>query len=159
MNEPQVLVEVTRGPLVENLHRGHAAVVDNSGKLLYSYGDPRFLTYWRSSAKPVQALPVVESGAAERYSITDRELSLFCASHNGEAIHTDSVLAVLGKTGLDLAALQCGMHMPLHKQTTEEMIAAKQEANPLHSNCSGKHSGMLALACHREFELGTYTEL
>lgn len=159
MSEAQVLVEVTRGVLVENLHRGHVAVVDSRGKLLYSTGDPWHMTYWRSSAKPVQVLPVVEQGAAEYYSFTDRELALFCASHSGEAVHTDTVEKVLEKIGLDKSALQCGVHDPVHKETARQLIEKGVKPNALHHNCSGKHAGMLSLASYKGFDLSTYTEI
>jgi len=157
--DAQVLVEVTRAPLVENRHRGHAAVVDHSGRLLYSAGDPHHMTYWRSSAKPVQALPVVESGAADRYGITDKELALFCASHNGETMHTETVLGILAKIGLGQEKLQCGNHMPYHEGTTREMLRQGIPATTLHSNCSGKHSGMLTLIAHMGWDADNYLEL
>lgn len=159
MNQAQVLVEVTRGPLVENQHRGHVAVVDWKGKLLYSAGDPLHMTYWRSSAKPFQALPVVESGAADRYGITPKELALFCASHNGEAMHTETVLSVLAKIGLEYTMLQCGVHMPYHEATAKAMLAGGETPNSLHSNCSGKHSGMLTLVTHLGYDPSNYLDL
>lgn len=158
MNQAQVLVEVTRGPLVENHHRGHVAIVDWRGKLLYSAGDPYYMTYWRSSAKPVQALPVIESGAADRYGITPKDLALFCASHNGETMHTDTVLEILAKIGMDQQLLQCGVHMPYHAQTTKMMTEAGQQPNSLHSNCSGKHAGMLTLVAHKGYDSANYIE-
>ena len=159
MNQAQVLVQVTRGPLVENQHYGHVAIVDWQGKLLYSAGDPYHMTYWRSSAKPIQALPVIESGAAYRYGITPKELALFCASHNGELMHTETVLGILAKLGQDPALLQCGVHMPYHAETTKAMLEAGQEATTLHSNCSGKHSGMLTLVTHLGYDPSNYTDL
>lgn len=159
MNEPQILVEVTRGPLVENRHRGHVAVVDYTGKLLYSAGDPRHVTYWRSSAKPVQALPIVETGAAARFGLTPKHLALFCASHNGEPMHTETVVEILAKIGVDKSLLQCGVHMPYHAETARRMHEQGIEPNTLHCNCSGKHSGMLALATHQGFAPENYTEL
>lgn len=158
MKQAEVLVEVTRGPLVENWHRGHVAVVDWQGKLLYSAGDPYHITYWRSSAKPFQALPVVESGAADRFGITPRDLALFCASHNGEEMHTETVKGIFAKLGKDPALLQCGVHMPYHAPTAKAMLRAGQEPTPLHCNCSGKHSGMLALCVHLGYDPGTYLE-
>jgi len=159
LKQAQVLVEVTRGALVENYHRGHVAVVNSEGKLLYSAGDPYHRTYWRSSAKPFQALPVVESGAVDHYRITARELALFCASHNGEAMHTETVLEIFKKIGQDHSLLQCGMHMPYHKETAQSMSEAGEKPTSLHSNCSGKHSGMLALATQRGFDTSNYLDL
>lgn len=154
-----VLTEVTRGPLVENRHRGHVAIVDWQGKLLYSAGDPYHKTYWRSSAKPIQALPVVEYGAADHYGIVPKELALFCASHNGEAFHTETIVRIFAKLGLDPGLLQCGVHPPLDKETANALLLAHTAPTSLHSNCSGKHSGMLTLAKYLGLDLHTYLEL
>ncbi len=159
MIEPEVLVDVTRGPLTENRHRGHIAVVDLTGKLLYSLGDPYHVTYWRSSAKPIQALPVVESGAAERYGFTQAQVALFCASHSGEEFHTRAVEEILKAAGLDPSLLNCGVHMPYHAETARQMQQQGVEAQTMHSNCSGKHSGMLSLAKHLDFDLDEYTQV
>lgn len=159
MNPAEILVEVTRGSLVENQHRGHVAIVNWEGKLLYSAGNPRHITYWRSSAKPFQALPVIESGAAHRYGITPKELALFCASHNGETMHTETVLKIFAKIGQEHSLLQCGVHMPYHQETAKAMLAAGQEPNSLHSNCSGKHSGMLTLVTHLGYDPSNYLDL
>ena len=158
MTEPNILVKVTRGELTENMHRGHIAVVDVEGKLLYSVGDPYHVTYWRSSAKPIQALPVVESGAAEAYGFIAAHLALFCASHSGEEFHTRAVTEILKAADLDATLLNCGVHMPYHADTARQMNKQGQEATAVHCNCSGKHSGMLALAKHRGFDLGQYTQ-
>lgn len=155
----EILVEVTRGPLVENVHRGHVAVVDWQGNLLYSAGAPHHLTYWRSSAKPFQALPVVESGAADRFGIVPKELALFCASHSGEKIHTETVLGIFQKIGLDPSLLQCGVHMPYHAETARSMTQAGEKPTSLHSNCSGKHSGMMTLIAHLGYDPATYLQL
>jgi L-asparaginase II len=159
LNRAQILVEVTRGPLVENVHRGHVAVVDWQGNLLYSVGDPGHITYWRSSAKPFQALPIVESGAADRYGIEPKELALFCASHSGEKIHTDTVLGIFKKIGQDPSLLQCGVHMPYHAETARAMTQAGEKPSALHCNCSGKHSGMLTLVTHLGYDPANYLEL
>ena len=157
--EAEILVEVTRGPLVENKHRGHVAIVDRQGKLLFRAGDPYHKTFWRSSAKPVQALPVVQEGAVEHFGISPRELALFCASHNGEVFHTDAVKGIFAKLGLDYSLLQCGVHSPIHKETAKALILAGEEPSVLHSNCSGKHSGMLTLVAHLGLDLTTYLDL
>lgn len=159
MNQAQVLVEVTRGPLVENQHRGHVAIVNWEGKLLYSAGDPYHITYWRSSAKPFQAMPAVVTGAVDRFGITPRELALFCASHNGETMHTETVLSIFKKNGLSHDLLQCGTHLPYHEETARAMLAAGEKPNSLHSNCSGKHSGMLTLTAHLAFDPLNYLDL
>lgn len=144
---------------MENKHRGHVAVVDRRGKLLFRAGDPYHKTFWRSSAKPVQALPVVQEGAAGRFGISPRELSLFCASHNGEIFHTETVKGVFAKLGLPYTLLQCGVHPPFHKETAKALILAGEEPSVLHSNCSGKHSGMLTLVAHLGLDSSTYLDL
>jgi L-asparaginase II len=104
----EILVEVTRGPIVESAHRGDVAIVDSEGKLLYYAGDPYKLTCMRSAAKPVQVLPVILSGAAERFGFTDEEISLMCASHYGESFHIRTLEEILKKIGLGVEDLLCG---------------------------------------------------
>ncbi len=143
---PGVLVHVTRGPIVESVHRGDLAVVESAGKLLHHVGDPDRVTYFRSSSKPIQALAVVLSGAVDRFGLTERELAVTCASHNAEDFHVEAVLSVLAKAGLGEESLQCGTHLPLDRASAARLVAAGRESTSVHSNCSGKHSGMLA-AC------------
>lgn len=152
----ETLVHVTRGDLVESLHHGDIAVVNEAGELLYSVGDPERVSYIRSAAKPAQALPIVESGAADHYRLSDRELAVMCASHNAEAIHTETVLGILRKIGLSEAALQCGVHAPYDAEANEQLILAGRKPSPVHSNCSGKHSGMLTLAQHMGWPVEGY---
>jgi L-asparaginase II len=142
------LVDVHRGGRVESSHFGHIAVVDSDGKLLYSLGDPYRVTYARSSLKPLQTIPVVETGAADRFELSGADVSLCCASHSGEAQHTDRVLAILGRAGIEDSALQCGTHIPHAQDTYKKLIAAGKDLTPLYNNCSGKHSGMLVTAKH-----------
>jgi len=106
------LVEITRGPLRESLHRGDIAVVDHKGKLLARAGDPEVVTYFRSAAKPIQALEVILSGAADRYGLDDRELAVICSSHYGQDFHRQTVQSILDKIGLDTSALRLAA---LHK--------------------------------------------
>jgi L-asparaginase II len=142
------LVDVTRGDLVESKHLGALAVVDADGKLLFSLGDPRLVTYPRSSTKPLQALPLVESGGAEYFGFNDRQVAVMCASHAGEDMHTETVQSILERIGLDKSALMCGVHWPNNKATAARLREAGEKPTTLHSNCSGKHSGMLAQARH-----------
>jgi L-asparaginase II len=154
------LVELTRGRIVESIHRGDLAVVDASGKLLYSVGNPKEkVTFIRSASKPIQAIPVVESGAADHYQLTDQELAVFCASHNAEDIHVDTVLGILQKIGLSESALQCGSHMPLYAAAAAALQRAGKKATEVHCNCSGKHSGMLTLAQHMGWDVSNYLNL
>jgi L-asparaginase II len=154
-----VLAHVYRGALVESLHHGDVAVVDSTGKLIASYGDPYFSTYARSSAKLIQAIPVIESGAAEAFHLTDDEIALICASHNAEVDHTDKAASILNKAQVDQKYYQCGAHYPYHAPTAEQMREQGEKPRAIHNNCSGKHAGMLALASHLQLPLENYEEL
>lgn len=151
-----IVVEQTRGPLVENIYRGDAAVVDAAGRLLFSVGDAGKVTFWRSSAKPIQAMPVITSGAAAAYGLTAEHLALFCASHNGEPIHTETVLDAMQRAGLSPDLLQCGAHAPFDRVSAEALTEAGQEPGVIHNNCSGKHTGMLAIAKHLGLPMDDY---
>jgi L-asparaginase II len=142
------LVEVRRGRIVESRHRGHVAVVDADGRLVASLGAPETVAYLRSSSKPHQAIPLVTSGAAERFGFDERELAIACGSHSGEPVHTETVAAMLRKLGLDESALKCGTHEPYSEETAQQLRERGEKPSQLHNNCSGKHAGMLALALH-----------
>ena len=147
MNTNPVLAEVQRGGIVESFHRGAWAVVDGSGTLHSHAGDIDRPIFPRSAVKVLQALPLVESGAAERWGLTDDQLALACASHGGEAPHVATAAAMLAQAGVDAAALECGTHWPYHEGTQRTMAAAGQAPSALHNNCSGKHSGFVCLGC------------
>jgi L-asparaginase II len=142
------LVEVRRGPIVESRHRGHVAVVDGVGRLVASLGEPETTTYLRSSAKPHQAVPLVASGAAARFGFDGREIAIACGSHSGQAIHAETVAGMLGKIGLSPDALKCGAHIPFDPETARALRESGRRPDILQNNCSGKHTGMLALALH-----------
>jgi len=150
------LVDVCRGGRVESSHYGHIAVVNSYGELLYSLGDPNRLTYARSSAKPLQTIPVFETGAADSYELSGADISLCCASHSGEAQHTDRVLAILKRAGIEDSCLKCGTHIPHAHDTYKNLIASGKELTSLYSNCSGKHTGMLVTAKHMGESLEDY---
>lgn len=152
----EILVKTYRGPLEDLFHTGHIAVVDSQGKLLYSCGDPDRVCYARSSAKPIQALCVLESGAAEKFGLDDQDIALFCASHNGEPMHVEAVRRALAKAGLDEGYLQCGVHYPLYEPEADRMKAEGIEPRQIHCNCSGKHTGMLVTAAALGEELDSY---
>ncbi len=152
----EILVKTYRGPLEDLFHTGHIAVVDSQGKLLYSCGDPARVCYARSSAKPIQALCVLESGAAEKFGLDDQDIALFCASHNGEPMHVEAVRRALAKAGLDEGYLQCGVHYPLYEPEADRMKAEGIEPRQIHCNCSGKHTGMLVTAAALGEELDSY---
>ena len=146
MNE--ALVNVTRGPLVESVHRLAIAVCDASGRLHASAGDPHLVTYLRSSAKPLQALALIETGAADAFGLTPDEIAVTCASHSGEPVHVKTVRSVLAKAGVAEGALHCGTHPPIDRVSARDLAAAGKQPTEVHCNCSGKHSGMLAV-CSR----------
>ena len=145
MSNP-VLVEVIRGALVESRHRGAVAVVDAEGGAVFAAGDVAAPVFPRSAVKALQALPLIEQGAADRFALADRELALACASHSGEAGHVAGVERMLAKAGLSPSALRCGAHWPVAQDAA---AAAARAGGPsaLHNNCSGKHAGFLCLAC------------
>jgi len=143
-----VLVEVTRGPLVESVHRGAVAIVDSGRKVLASLGDIETPVYPRSSLKPIQALALVESGAVEAFGLNDENIALACASHSGEPMHTERVSAWLGKLGLGADDLACGAHASRYEPVAQAMIARGEKPTRIHNNCSGKHTGFLTVAKH-----------
>ena len=141
------LVEATRGGLRESVHRGAVAVVDADGRVVLGMGDVERLVFPRSAIKLLQALPLVASGAAERLGLGDAELAVACASHGGEPIHVETVRGMLGRAGLDAAALECGAHWPSHDASARALASEGGAPSALHNNCSGKHAGFLCVAC------------
>jgi L-asparaginase II len=142
-----VLVEVVRGALIESRHRGAVAVVDAEGASVLALGDVAQPVYPRSAVKPLQALPLIESGAAERYGLYDEEIALACASHGGEPAHVEAASRMLARAGLDAAALECGAHWPSHQPSSQALARSGAAPSALHNNCSGKHAGFLCVAC------------
>src|SRR5688572_24416677 len=139
-------VDVVRGSIMESRHVCHAAVVDSEGRLRASVGDPDRVTYFRSGAKPFQAIPLVRDGAMDKFGLTIEELALCCGSHSGEKRHLDVASTMAHKIGVEAEALACGPHPPFHEQTRRDLAESGLEPGRLHNNCSGKHLGMLALA-------------
>jgi L-asparaginase II len=146
MSSNPVLVEVWRGDAAESRHRGAVAVADSSGRLVAAWGDTSRPVHPRSALKPVQALPLVETGAASRFGLGAEELALAAASHSGTPEHTGRVAAWLGRLGLSAADLECGAQPPKDAATAAALAAAGAEPSPLHNNCSGKHAGFLTVA-------------
>jgi L-asparaginase II len=141
-------VEVTRGDMVESRHSGSAVVVDAKGKIVRQWGDPDLPVYPRSAVKPLQALPLIETGAADRFGLTAKELALACASHRSEAEHVATAESALAKAGLSEHDLECGPQVPRDEAVATALVKADQPPRPIHNNCSGKHSGFLVTACH-----------
>ena len=156
---PQPLFEVTRGEIVESVHYGSVAVVDATGKLVSSYGDPQAVAFLRSSAKPFQVLPFVEGGGVEYFGFTPRELSLACASHEGSDLHVRTVEGMQEKIGVEEQALQCGIHMPGDVEAFKTLIVNNRQPTPNQNNCSGKHTTMLAYARMRGLPLENYLDV
>ncbi|MGH9883184.1 MAG: asparaginase [Pyrinomonadaceae bacterium] len=150
------LVKVTRGAITESRHRGHVVAVEPDGRIAAYLGAPETVTYLRSSAKPHQAIPLITSGAADRFGFTGEEIALACASHSGEEMHTEIAASMLRKIGLEPSDLKCGPHEPFSPEAARRLRESGQQPNVLHNNCSGKHSGMLALALHLGAPIETY---
>lgn len=141
------MIELWRGGRLESAHLGHA-VVWGPGGIEAAWGDPAAVIFPRSSCKMLQALPLIESGAAAAAGLTERQLALACASHQGAAIHTEAVTAWLASLGLGEADLRCGAHMPNDPAAQKELICSDTAPCQIHNNCSGKHTGFLTLTKH-----------
>ncbi len=137
------LAAVTRGGIVESVHRGSIAVCDQQGRLLFSAGDPASITFTRSALKPLQALPFVAAGGVERFGYSPAQVALMCGSHAGETRHVEAAADMLAKAGNTADELQCGTHVPYRFDARGE-LPPPPPYSPLANNCSGKHSGMLA---------------
>lgn len=155
MSNP-VLVELTRGQLVESVHRGAFAVCDASGKVLFAQGDIERPIFPRSAIKAIQALFLVESGAADAYKFDNMELALSCSSHSGESEHAALAQKMLAKAGLTGDDLECGSHWSFDHKTLIEQAKSGVAPTQLHNNCSGKHAGFLCAACHSGINLKGY---
>ncbi|MFQ6017759.1 MAG: asparaginase [Kiloniellaceae bacterium] len=145
-----LLAEVTRGAMVESRHRAAVAAVDPQGQVRLSVGDIERPVFARSAIKPLQAIPLLESGAAEAFSVSDAEIALACASHAGEPRHVEGVRAWLARIGCSERDLECGAHVPLADSAARALLLSGAEPGPAHNNCSGKHAGFLTLARHLE---------
>jgi L-asparaginase II len=144
-----LIVEISRGDMVESRHAVSFAALDAAGRPVEVRGDVQSPVYPRSAIKGLQALPLVETGAADRWKYGDAELALACASHSGEARHADTVLRILERLGLGAGDLECGSHLPYHEPSAAALIRSGASATPAHNNCSGKHAGFLATARHK----------
>ncbi|MFN4205305.1 MAG: asparaginase [Agrobacterium albertimagni] len=146
--ENPVTVEVTRGQLVESRHRGMAVVIDAEDAIVFSAGDVDSGVFPRSACKAMQALPLVESGAADAYGFGNRELALACASHSGEPEHVATAAFMLKAAGRDASVLECGAHWSSHQSVLIDQVRTLEKPTALHNNCSGKHSGFVCTCCH-----------
>jgi L-asparaginase II len=154
--EYATVLEVTRGEIVESVHHGAVAVSDSSGALMAWCGDPGVVTYMRSSAKPLQALFLIESGAQTQFNLSDKHIAIVCASHDGTDEHVEVVESMLDRIDLQAKDLHCGVHSPFDRETARRLRLEGQELSPLHNNCSGKHAGMLASALTLQEPIADY---
>lgn len=151
-----VLVEVTRGNLVESRHRGLVVVVDGDGKVVFSQGDIDAGVFPRSACKAMQGLPFIESGAADAYGFGNKELALACSSHNGEPEHAALAGTMLAAAGVDESVLECGAHWSFEQPVLIGQARGLDHPTALHNNCSGKHAGFICAACHTGKDLKGY---
>ncbi|TDF98326.1 asparaginase [Paenibacillus piri] len=142
----QMVVEARRGAVVESRHRGHVAVVNVNRERIAYAGDPAYYTFARSTAKLLQAIPLLEADGDRQFQLDDKMVALVCASHNGEDAHAALANEILQRIGLDESALRCGVHEPFDPETANRLKKAGLPFTPLRNNCSGKHAGMLALS-------------
>lgn len=157
-NEFAPLFAASRGPITENIYSGIAAISDNR-KLIKQFGDSKTYFYLRSSAKPFQALPLIMSGAYKHYHLTDAEIAVITASHNGEPCHVKLVQNILKKSKISEKALQCGIGYPLNKKLEIQMRAKGNKPKPIQGNCSGNHAGMLATCKFLGYSLDSYLDI
>jgi L-asparaginase II len=141
-----LLVEVLRGGRVESRHHGSAVVVDSSGGVVFAAGDVETPLFTRSTVKALLALPLVETGAADRLGLSDAELALACASHVGLPVHAETAASMLNKAGQQPGCLECGTHWPTSRKAAAALVASGALPSALHNNCSGKHAGFVCLA-------------
>jgi L-asparaginase II len=154
-----MFVESHRGSVVESRHAVHVAVVDGNGRLVASAGDPELVTFWRSAAKPFQALPLVADGVVGRFGLTRQDLALACASHSSEPAQVALVREFLQRIGCSERDLRCGPHRPLSDAVANDYETRGVRLTAVYSNCSGKHTGMLALAKAHDWPTEFYTRL
>src|SRR4030066_1397919 len=148
------IFQLTRGDIVESLHFGAIAVMESTGRIAAWYGDPGLVTYTRSSAKPLQALPFLENDGNSYYGLTLQEVALLCASHSGTDEHVAVVKSIQAKTGVSESDLMCGVHTAYDRTTAAAMRERGEEPTPNRHNCSGKHTGMLAFSRKLGFPVG-----
>jgi L-asparaginase II len=151
-----VRVEVWRGGIVESRHEVSVAVADGAGRLRAKAGDPDLVVFARSSIKPIQALPLVEDGIADRFGLSDDELALVCASHNGEPMHVAVARSILNRIGQSEESLGCGADRPFGDAAARALAASGEKPRRIHNNCSGKHAGMMALALGHGWPVAGY---
>jgi len=152
------LVHVLRGGKVESIHKGDIVAVNSKGKIIFSYGNLKKRTFWRSSAKPFQVLPLLRSGGFDKFGFELKELALMTASHGGEKTHVETVKSILNKIDKSIDDLDCGVSAPMHKKTYIEMLKNNDSFTSANNPCSGKHSSMLAYGIINDYDLKNYID-
>jgi len=152
------ILNLTRGETIESIHYGAFAIVDSRARLLAAHGSPNAITYLRSSSKPFQALPLVESGGAKHWGFTPKEIAITCASHAGTDGHAQTLAGMQAKVGITQNHLQCGVHTPIDADTARALLLKGENPTPNRHNCSGKHTGMLAFAQGNDLSLENYLD-
>ena len=155
----EILIKIYRENLVENIYRGDIAIVNTRGEITFSVGDSEKITYWRSAAKPIQALLVIYSGATDKYKLTDKEIAIMASSHSGEEKHIKLIYKILDKIGLDEKALLCGVYIPFYKPTAKYLYKNKIKISPIYNPCSGKHVAQLTLCQYYGWRINDYYKL
>ena len=155
-NKPALVVEVSRGNFTESRHAVDCIVADASGHVVIAYGNDELEIFPRSAIKSLQALPLVESGAADDFAFEDRHLALACSSHNAQSMHVETALEMLNRSGVEQACLECGAQPPQFPQHHAELVEQGIKISSIHNNCSGKHAGFLAFARHSGLKLENY---
>ncbi|MCF8008356.1 MAG: asparaginase [Halanaerobiales bacterium] len=152
----EYIADLYRNKIIESKHRGDIAVVNPEEKLLFFTGDPDKITYLRSAAKPFQILPVINSGAADYFNFSNKEIAVMSASHNGEQEHVNTVRSILKKIKVNEKRLNCGIHDPYNKDAAHQLYLNGDKPTEIHNNCSGKHAALLALSKYNEWDLENY---
>jgi L-asparaginase II len=153
------IYEIRRGNVTESIHFGAIAVMNSQGERVAWYGDPSVVTYMRSTAKPLQALPYIEQGGHEKHHLTPAEIALICASHNGTDHHFSVVKSIQTKTGVCESDLLCGTHPPIDETTSKRLRENGEKPTSNRHNCSGKHTGMLAFSLMNGWPTDDYIEI
>ena len=152
----EILVEDYRGDVVENVHRGHICGVDQNGNIAYCIGDARHMTYMRSSAKPIQAIPTLKYGFDEMFGYTEEETTILAGSHWGEPFHVKALESIISKLGISENDLVMLPTYPINQKARQELIKSGKPPRKVYHNCSGKHLGILTLCKGMGFDIDKY---
>lgn len=158
MKQAECIARIKRNGHIESEHFGQVVLCHADGRIEHAFGDPDIATFMRSSAKPFQAITVLQTGAADKFGWTEEEIALVCASHHAEPDHLAGVRSILAKAGLTEDDLQCGPHPPIHVPSRDALIKAGQSPTRIHNNCSGKHAGMLSACVAAGWDTKTYLQ-